>query len=562
MSCKFELSFVSDANGISLVRSVFTSRWGRDSFVCARGSTTASTKGVFKWSRAVQALCHLVCEYKIFSLFDVGELNRKQFISGEAGSAAATLDYALSKQPLWMLDMFGTGERGDPLIRRLFIRENPERKRPGPVSIYVNPNVLPPSGVEVILDGREITKLEDFISLANAIHDCLDGGAGRLFDGGSSMEVDDPKCNPTESSGPVGLNASAGIELNIFFEQMFADEALGMLRSTDIFRPKELACSLSRINANSSFRKVSGNPLLLSAGMESRLTSSQRIGSEEESFLDLQLKTDEPIRICTTFSLMSTILIVKYLQSVKGYNIDFNYNFAHTNEIVNRISESRFTQVPDLIVMGLAPAARLLDTSKHHSYLPLMIMPKVSNRMISRVEDKLDKRHLQDSCFVLPTDQPTTASFYFDYLCRRGLVDSRKARVIYCEPDEISSFLLPDNEDTHAILWFPHYHLSQILNGCTIDSLADNESTIGLDFETVMFAGSHFRAKTNQVIALSVAIRHAWLTLARGGSELHSMIKMLISDDDYMTFFRLCTGLQSHIWRNDWRMSQSGLYRH
>jgi hypothetical protein len=70
-------------------------------------------------------------------------------LAGARGSSIASLDYAISKQPCWLTDMFGTDSFGISLVRRLILRTNPERKRPGPVFLSLNTRYLDPSMIEV-----------------------------------------------------------------------------------------------------------------------------------------------------------------------------------------------------------------------------------------------------------------------------------------------------------------------------------------------------------------------------------------------------------------------------
>jgi hypothetical protein len=58
-------------------------------------------------------------------------------IDGQGDSPAASLDYALSKQPLWLQDMFGVTPHGKAISKLLFRRMNPDRKRPGPVTVFI-----------------------------------------------------------------------------------------------------------------------------------------------------------------------------------------------------------------------------------------------------------------------------------------------------------------------------------------------------------------------------------------------------------------------------------------
>jgi hypothetical protein len=85
-------------------------------------------------------------------------------VIGYKGSLAASLDYAVSKQPTWLVEMCGS-RGGGTLSRRVFIRSNPERKRPGPVIVALNDQSLPGSGIHIVVNGVPVTKEDELRSL-------------------------------------------------------------------------------------------------------------------------------------------------------------------------------------------------------------------------------------------------------------------------------------------------------------------------------------------------------------------------------------------------------------
>lgn len=76
-------------------------------------------------------------------------------IDGGKGSIAATLDGALSKEPAWLVKVFGVFPNGMPVSRRLFARSNPGRKRLGPVAISLA-GKLKGEDVAIYVNGRLI----------------------------------------------------------------------------------------------------------------------------------------------------------------------------------------------------------------------------------------------------------------------------------------------------------------------------------------------------------------------------------------------------------------------
>lgn len=113
--------------------------------------------GSFQWTSAVRGLALLVV--RTAARFE------QPAIEGEARSVTASLDYAISKQPVWLTEMFGCDRLGTSLIRRMVLRTNPERKRPGPTTLAINERYMPAEAISVFADGKQCTR-EELIVLA------------------------------------------------------------------------------------------------------------------------------------------------------------------------------------------------------------------------------------------------------------------------------------------------------------------------------------------------------------------------------------------------------------
>jgi hypothetical protein len=90
---------------------------------------------------------------------------------GGKSSLAASLDYAISKGPAWLGEMFGTGISGTQFARRLFKITNPNRKRPGPVALSVNGNVVSSDQVQIYWEGKPITESSQLYSMLIGIEE-------------------------------------------------------------------------------------------------------------------------------------------------------------------------------------------------------------------------------------------------------------------------------------------------------------------------------------------------------------------------------------------------------
>ena len=138
----------------------------------------------FLWSPAVRALSVLIlknlCKELAGSPLEHGAghgaghgaehgAEHSAALSGEGGSLASSLDYACSKNTAWLADMFGVDPDGVPYARKLLLRTNPERKRPGPVTISLNRLVIDPKNIQVWLDGNRLADKDSIQFLIDAV---------------------------------------------------------------------------------------------------------------------------------------------------------------------------------------------------------------------------------------------------------------------------------------------------------------------------------------------------------------------------------------------------------
>jgi hypothetical protein len=135
--------------------------------VSVRGKTSGAylRAGSFHFSAAVRAMCVICAKTVIASR----SFHSPPVLLGCQGSLAVSLDYALTKGPGWVYDMFGFDSAGRALAPRLFCRTNSHRKRPGPVVVSVNARALPPGNIHILWGGRELLELEDLQKLLSLL---------------------------------------------------------------------------------------------------------------------------------------------------------------------------------------------------------------------------------------------------------------------------------------------------------------------------------------------------------------------------------------------------------
>lgn len=162
---KIQLFFCSGTN-VELVRVEF-SNGAHPTITAIRGKTNGaySGAGTFQWSSAVRAVAAIFLKAKLGEELPTGEA----MLSGEARSLAASLDYALTKGPVWLLDMFGVSANGLPTARRLFRVSNSHRKRIGPVSISLNLQACAPEQIEIFLDDKLVSTTDELRGIVGDI---------------------------------------------------------------------------------------------------------------------------------------------------------------------------------------------------------------------------------------------------------------------------------------------------------------------------------------------------------------------------------------------------------
>ena len=171
MTC-LELYF-SDDSSPSLLETAFVHPEIEGKHRARRGSSGAvSSHASFRWTPAVQALSILLVKHASSNLTrSNGHANGYAELAGEQGSPAASLDYAITKQNAWVLDMFGVDYDGSPILKSLLRRHNSERKRPGPVILSIDSSMLEVSDVVVFQGNKKVSSKQELRQLAKSLEE-------------------------------------------------------------------------------------------------------------------------------------------------------------------------------------------------------------------------------------------------------------------------------------------------------------------------------------------------------------------------------------------------------
>jgi len=114
--------------------------------------------GTFQWTSAVKAMLLLVLKAVADSTSQTTDstISSPVHLSGGKGSPASSLDYAMTKQPMWVNDIFGLSRNGKSCIHRMFLRTNPGMKKGKEVRLSLNERYCDTDNIKIYLDEAEL----------------------------------------------------------------------------------------------------------------------------------------------------------------------------------------------------------------------------------------------------------------------------------------------------------------------------------------------------------------------------------------------------------------------
>lgn len=309
-NARLELYFTGRER-LELERLFFNHPLIKESRFLVRGRAAANyTKsGMFAWSSAVQAFCLLIIKSAMKARKNHCSAARtgNDFVPdpysalvGVRKSPARSLDYALSKRPNWLQDIFGFDSKGNSNIYRFFYRINPEGKRDGPVVVALNCSMLPPDKIHIFNGNSEVTEINELVRMFDNI---MTGGR---FNAGLNINASENRTQSSkeQASGDMPVARSCSLvpcDLRSHVKALIESELLWSLNSTSIFSKDDLAAACDEISGNQLFRRIAGKS---SSKLESLINSSTSpvrmglAGLQAESPL-IKLLGNRSISICS-----------------------------------------------------------------------------------------------------------------------------------------------------------------------------------------------------------------------------------------------------------------------
>jgi hypothetical protein len=491
-----------------------------------RGKVAPTVCGVapLPWTSAVKAFVQLAIQVALQRFVD-GDNESDPFafgLTGDKGSPCRSLDYAISKKPAWVMDLFGANADGCSHVGRFFWRRNPEGKRSGPSSVTLNTKMVSPESISVCVNGKRLEGRDQITTALNGLAGAV--GPCKRRAGGE----------PNSDATTAALRAD-GCSFKDVLAGLMKRELLRTLSSTPIFSRQGLADSVQQIGTNRLFKSIAGKHVQSLESVLEWSSHTARTGiSPSVHTLRAFYSPEKPLQISVSVVTIGTIVLFQYLKVFRDIPIDINYRFSTGIEVARAVQGA--TIEPDLCA-GAAPSAiSIMGRNAAYPYKPVMLMPKHTHRLLS---SRNGGDNISQGDYRLLTEEPSGALSYYHELQQRRMLNQHKVSLAHCDPDEALSLLAEDSRELRTILWFPAYDLAQLYCGAQIlDSGIDQ---IG-DSWILLLAHERLRRNKHLLSALITELHGAWLDLREDALLMDQMVGSILSDPEYSKVLTRCHG--------------------
>jgi hypothetical protein len=513
-----------------------------------RGTSLGQGQGSFPWTAGVKALSLLAVGTKIQSLRAPHEGDFS--LEGGRGSLAAALDSALSKNPLWLLDMFGVDAQGGSTARRIFKRVNPERKRPGPVKISLSRNALPAASITIVIDGEPTQSVEDLELLESSLlqtHEphtktstnvCASFTPIPVASEGSAARF--PKLQARleylRSLGPLPKPFSSDQWLPSVLDKLTLDISTA-LRSMDIFTLAGQAHFIKLINQNTLYKKLTKKPFNPYHTVQNQ-PDFLRLGVAPDPVgLAQDLGGDSPIHVFHPTGPYAAPLIFDYLRYVKEYNFATHGQYYCGTHLVADLLEARVSPVPDALILGMDAAGFLLSSQSGSDYLPFMILPLSPHIILA---PRSHNEHVQSSGdYILQKDPYDCCKAYFRSATDVSFVNKRKIATHNVTPDSAFQLLREGKEKLRLPTGLEYFRLIEPFHDCHVTK----EPFLMTEGSEVVLVVHRRLLTRDRAIHLELAIRDAWLSLSEDPGIIRALLEQQLLDHSFLKSVKRFSGL-------------------
>jgi len=460
-------------------------------------------------------------------------------LTGLEGSPAASLDYAIAKETSWLQSMFGLDFDGSLVAKKIFRRRNPERRRPGPVVISIDPELLSAQNIQIFVDGETVS---NSIVLRQMAEQILATWRGRQPKSSSrTLKMDRSK--------PSLRNLDFGSFRKEFFVRALS-EIQNVLRRGDIFSRPAFNRRLDSILSSSQFRGQAGTNWKILQNLDQPRSSSERLGMECLGNSISQLRRyakKRPLTVVFSGAMDGTTAIFSHIAHNLRLPLSINSCFEHSLEIIDYLEKQNFELPPDICVFGQLPSAYVLRRSRVLGFRPLLLMPPGSHRIVTSARNARTPE-LNSGVYCYMKDVPATVGLYFDDLVDSKLIHKSKVGIRHANPEESFQILNSGNSEIRAVLAYPHYHF-HVLAGHS-ELLPHNHAHLAYR-DAILFVHESLFADSVAARALEILVRDAWLTLRDDPAVLRGVVQQMFDDEQSVKYLYRLSGLANVRERHD-----------
>jgi len=469
-------------------------------------------------------------------------------IRGGTGSFASTLDHALDRNTSWTRDIFGSDKEGSSLLKRFILRLNARRRRHQEVEVTLRPEARKRLTIEVLSsDSKQLTDAEvlEIIKRLDPTKNCENDVSVATTH--RESEVTNPSINNEELKNRESIivaSVDRNTQLTIETSSKDSPNSSETVNSLKLGFKKEALDVLLRPEALNSMLSIDEIRTAIghvrfqhTVGARNQTEIGQLLCSGE---LNSQHFGDQPpshchgvidglgLRFALSPMLIGSISILNYLRCVRSFNLNLDYQYSHTIDIANDILAHRLTA--DACVVTTASLAKLYTSEQSGEFIPILMMPKVSHRLVapsSAITNISTKQNLEFGFF---RDITSSVWFFYESLREFGKINPHSATA-EMSVDDISRRLIEKDRSFRALRAFPFFLGDEIIRGCQTFGGDQNNTSWGA---TVLLL--HKRHAANPAVrdSLIYLIRYGWQQLFGKSSLVSLLVEMVFEDPVFL----------------------------
>ena len=498
------------ADGLLLNESV------RGQFAFGRAQST------FAWTTGVQALAILLLREALSQQSAPAQRKQLSILTGERGSPATTIDYALSKQPQWVADICGVTKTGRPRLAELLSVSNSNGKRSGPISVWLKAE----SSYSIFVGREQIIQREQLAALLSRLE--------------SSWQPYGTKRIKAAGRENRSVTSHSATDFSKLVSDLVKAEVDTAFRTVNIYSSRELNCRLKTLQSDPSFVRVAGKSAISLVEERIGLPASLRSGIFCEEHQRALVRAEKFLKVGVGMCNVGSLTLFSYLERLQKLPLLVDASFAHALEIATRIINKDPFIDHDLVAIASAPAATLIANQDTHDYLPLMFLPSNSQRIVRTKRKVRGRERTAKKVVSLLHEQPSTVLFYYEQLKARSHFKLGENKLLHHEPWESFECLASGDEDLESVLFFPFAQLNVAYNSC---ELVDSPSLPSGSADVILFAHKSLVSDKRRLLAICAAIRSGWCSLLESREQRELSVESFVADPKFLSNLKRVAGL-------------------